>query len=68
MRADEYRFRIYLFSNRSNILYIGMTNGLRKRVTQHRELGPWTFTARYRITRLVHYEYFHSIANGMTRE
>jgi putative endonuclease len=65
---DNYQFWVYILSNRSHILYIGLTNGLRKRVAQHRKLTPGTFTARYKITRLVYCEEFQYINNAIARE
>ena len=49
---DDYKFWVYILSNRSHTLYIGMTNSLRKRITQHRKQEPGTHTASYQITRL----------------
>ena len=65
---DDYEFFVYILSNRSHILYIGLTNGLTKRVKQHRELKPGTFTARYKITRLVYFERYQYINNAIARE
>jgi putative endonuclease len=65
---DEYHFYVYILSNRSHILYIGVTNNLRKRVLDHREQTPGTFTARYKITRLVYFERFQYINNAIARE
>jgi len=65
---DEYHFWVYILSNRSHILYIGVTNNLRKRVMKHREQTPGTFTARYKIIRLVYCERFQYINNAIARE
>ncbi|WP_263374352.1 GIY-YIG nuclease family protein [Granulicella aggregans] len=68
MRQDEYQFWVYILSNRSHILYIGMTNSLQKRVTEHRQQTPGSFTARYKITRLVYCEQFQYVNNAIARE
>jgi putative endonuclease len=68
MRAEDYHFWVYILSNRSHILYIGMTNGLGKRIKQHREQKPGTFTARYKITRLFYCEEFQYVLNAIVRE
>lgn len=68
MRQDEYQFWVYILSNRSHILYIGMTNNLRRRVLDHRKQTPGTFTARYKITRLVYCEEFQYVTNAIARE
>src|SRR5882762_6905460 len=68
MRQDEYYFWVYFLSNRSHILYIGMTNSLRRRVLEHRKQTPGSFTARYKITRLVYCEEFQYVNNAIARE
>ena len=68
MPKPEYHFWVYILSNRSHILYIGVTNGLRKRILQHRKHTPASFTARYKIDRLVYFEHFQYINNAIARE
>ena len=68
MRQDEYQFWVYILSNRSHILYIGVTNNLRRRVLDHRKQTPGTFTARYKMTRLVYCEEFQYVTNAIARE
>jgi putative endonuclease len=59
---------VYIMSNRSHRLYIGVTNNLPIRVAQHREMRAGTFTARYRLTRLVFYEGYGDVRMAITRE
>jgi putative endonuclease len=68
MPKRKYQFWVYILSNRSHIIYIGVTNGLRKRVLQHRRQIPGTFTGRYKITRLVYFERYQYINNAIARE
>ncbi len=68
MPRREYNFFVYILSNRSHILYIGVTNNLRERVSDHRKLKPGSFTARYKVTRLVYFERFQYINNAIARE
>ena len=68
MRYDEYQFWVYILSNRSHVLYIGMTNSLRKRIMEHRQQTTGTFTARYKITRLIYCEQFQYVNNAIARE
>ncbi len=68
MRQEDYQFWVYILSSRSRTLYIGMTNSLRKRVMEHRNQAPGTFTARYKITRLVYCEQFQYIDDAIARE
>ena len=68
MRRDDYQFWVYILASRSRTLYIGMTNNLRKRVMEHREQTTGSFTARYKITRLVYCEQFQYVNNAIARE
>jgi len=46
---------VYILTSRSRCLYIGVTNNLQRRLSEHRA-GLGDFTSRYRIVRLVYYE------------
>ena len=43
----EHQYYVYMMSNRSKTIYTGMTNGLRKRVIQHKLGINEGFTKRY---------------------
>ncbi len=64
----EYDFWVYVLSNRSRSLYIGITNELRVRVHQHRQARPGTHTARYNIHRLAYHEHFKYVNDAIARE
>ncbi len=68
MPPREYKFWVYILSNPSHTLYIGMTKDLRSRLAQHREQTPGTHTAKYKINRLVYFEFFQYVRNAITRE
>jgi len=68
MPQRDYLFFVYILANRSRNLYIGLTNNLPKRLAQHREHRPGTYTARYKIDRLVYYEQFGCVLNAIARE
>jgi putative endonuclease len=68
MASRKYAFYVYILASRSRDLYVGMTNNIVARVSQHRELRPNTYTARYNITRLVYYERFDYVRNAIARE
>ena len=68
MLRREYHFYVYIMASRSRNLYIGLTNSIFVRVAQHRESRPGTYTARYKIHRLVYYEEFAYINNAIARE
>ena len=59
---------VYILASRSRVLYIGVTNDLQRRVSEHKLKTVPGFTARYNITRLVHYEFFENIRDAIARE
>jgi putative endonuclease len=66
MRDHEYY--VYILASRSRTLYIGVTNNLPRRIREHREGTANSFTAKYKVHRLVHYERFQHINNAIARE
>ncbi|HKG93738.1 MAG TPA: GIY-YIG nuclease family protein [Gemmatimonadaceae bacterium] len=67
MRARQYY--VYIMSNHSRRLYIGITRDLHRRVEQHRA-GTFaqSFTKRYRITQLVYFEVTGDVHAAIARE
>lgn len=61
-------YYVYIMTNRSRTLYIGMTNDLKKRVYQHKQKQVEGFTSRYNITQLVYYESTNDVHVAIDRE
>ncbi|RYX82632.1 GIY-YIG nuclease family protein [bacterium] len=62
------QFYVYIVSNESRTLYIGVTNNLERRISEHkRKLVPG-FTARYNVSKLVYYANFPSAEEAITYE
>ncbi len=59
---------VYIMTNRSRTLYIGVTSNLEQRVHQHKQKEVPGFTARYNMTRLAYYEEIPSIRDAIARE
>ncbi|MBL8126408.1 MAG: GIY-YIG nuclease family protein [Chloroflexia bacterium] len=55
-------------TNRSDTLYIGMTNNLARRIWQHRVGTVEGFAATYRIDRLIYAETFSEVRDAIARE
>jgi putative endonuclease len=68
MPPRDCHFWVYILSSRSRNLYVGLTNDLIRRVTEHRDMASGTYTARYRIQRLVYFEYFQYVRSAIARE
>jgi putative endonuclease len=59
---------VYILSSRSRNLYTGVTNNLRRRLSEHRSGIIPGFTSKYRTCRLVHFERFGDVRNAIIRE
>jgi len=57
-----------LASKRKGTLYIGVTSDLTKRVWEHKNDLVDGFTKRYRVHRLVWYEFHESMESALKRE
>lgn len=61
-------FVYMLASRKRGTLYIGVTNDLARRVSEHREGTASGFTRKYRVHRLVYAETFDEIEDAIHRE
>ena len=59
---------IYIISNESRMLYVGVTNDLHKRVFQHKSKLVPGFTQKYNLYKLVYFEQFGDIRAAIARE
>jgi putative endonuclease len=59
---------VYIMSNISKMLYVGVTNNLEHRVFQHKAKLIDGFTKKYNLHRLVYFEPFGSIRGAIARE
>lgn len=59
---------IYIMTNNSKTLYIGVTNDLRRIIYEHKNKLIDGFTKKYNVTKLVYYESCSSIDAAIRRE
>ena len=59
---------VYIVASKSRVLYIGMTNGLERRVWEHKNDLIDGFSKQYRCHRLVYFESFDDVKNAIDRE
>ena len=59
---------VYIMTNRSKVLYTGVTSDLTPRVYEHKEKLVEGFTKRYNLTMLVYYEAGNDIRAAIQRE
>jgi putative endonuclease len=61
-------FWVYMMTNRTHTLYVGITNDLDRRVDEHRSGTGSGFTSKYKINRLAYFEHFESPDVAIARE
>ncbi len=63
------KFHIYILTNKTNrVLYIGVTNNLRRRIYEHQnKLNPG-FTKKYNVNKLIYFEEYSSAYEAISRE
>ncbi len=60
---------VYILTNKKRtVLYIGVTNNLKRRMTEHRKGVGSFFTRKYHLKILVYYEAYGSIRDAISRE
>jgi putative endonuclease len=65
-----YNFYVYILTNKNKtVLYTGVTNNLKRRLSEHEsKLNPTSFSARYNTHFLIYYEKFSWIQLAIARE
>ena len=63
-------YYVYMMTNKNNtVLYTGVTNHLIRRVYEHKShADPKSFTAKFKVTKLVYFEYTGDIRVALERE
>jgi putative endonuclease len=59
---------VYIMTNHTKTLYVGVTDNLPRRVREHKTTIASGFTAKYRLNRLVYFERFLDVHNANERE
>lgn len=68
---NNHKYYVYITTNKTrNVLYVGMTNDLVRRVQEHADNQgkPETFAGKYCCCNLVYWEYFHYVLHAIDRE
>jgi putative endonuclease len=61
-------FYVYIMTNKSRTLYVGITNDLYRRIMEHKEKQIPGFTNKYNINKLVYYEEYSDAFSAIERE
>ncbi|MBI5409042.1 MAG: GIY-YIG nuclease family protein [Nitrospirae bacterium] len=62
------QYYVYIMTNKSKTLYIGVTSNLSKRIYEHKQKLVPGFTSKYNINKLVYYEATSDIKAAINRE
>ena len=64
------QYYVYILSSNTNVtIYTGVTNDLYRRIYEHRhELDKNSFTARYKVHKLVYFEATSDVREAIARE
>ena len=62
------QYYVYIMTNQSRTLYVGVTNNLERRVYEHKNHLVEGFTSRYKMDDLVYYEVTSDVKAAIARE
>lgn len=64
----EGSYFVYILTNKSHTLYIGITSDLVRRVWEHKNKFVSSFTCRYKIDELIYFEEYKYINEALRRK
>ena len=68
-KGMEKKGYVYFMTNAANrVLYVGVTNSLKRRIEEHAAGVGAVFTSKYRCNKLVYFEAFPGIEQAIRRE
>ena len=67
--TEEHRYFVYILTNWNNqVMYVGFTNNLLRRVFEHKHKLVEGFTAKYNLNKLVYLEESRDVRSALARE
>lgn len=66
--TENHQYYVYIMTNKSGTLYVGITNNIKHRLYQHKIKLADGFTSKYNIDKLLYYETFTDVYSAITRE
>ncbi|MBI2421796.1 MAG: GIY-YIG nuclease family protein [Candidatus Hydrogenedentes bacterium] len=65
----DHHYYVYLLTNKhGNVMYVGVTNDLRRRLYEHKTKQVPGFTAKYNVDKLVYFEETSDVHAAIARE
>ena len=62
------QYYVYIVTNKSRTLYVGMTNNIKKRLYEHKNKLIPGFTEKYNINQLIYFETFGDVHSAIAKE
>ena len=63
------QYAVYILASRKNgTLYIGVTGDLEHRIWEHKQGKIKGFTEKYKVNKLVYFEFYESVEHALMRE
>ncbi len=66
--ARDHNYFVYFMASSTDVLYLGMTNNLERRIFEHKHRLHDGFTKRYWCTKLVYFEHSSYVHDTIARE
>lgn len=62
-------YYVYILTNKTdNVMYVGVTNNLQRRIYEHKNELIDGFTKKYHVHKLVYYEEYKAVKDAILRE
>lgn len=66
---ERRQYYVYLLTNKHHtVLYVGVTNDLKRRIWEHKNKAVPGFTSRYKVDQLMYFEAFRDVVDAIARE
>jgi putative endonuclease len=62
------RYYVYIMLSKAGVLYVGVTNDIKRRVNEHKKGRGSDFTKRYEVNKLVYFETKRNGTSAIKRE
>ncbi|MEI7621196.1 MAG: GIY-YIG nuclease family protein [Candidatus Moraniibacteriota bacterium] len=62
------KYYVYILTNKSGTLYIGVTGNLQRRIWEHKNKVVEGFTKKYNIDKLIYFEQTENVMSALERE
>lgn len=66
--TKQHNYYTYILASDSGTLYIGVTNNLERRISEHQQKIAEGFTKKYNCNKLVYYEHYTDVRTAIERE